>query len=165
LKPALPLNVLHESFWKGKELMPNAFTKQTAARALVRASPAPLKSTRIFVILSERLILSNWAWKVSHSLTNPLKGGRAIWILPLSRKKRCPGHSFDKSPYSSIFLVWVEYTREPAPRKSRDLNTAWLIVWYRPAINPKAARSGCPEAIKIIETPTPIRIIPIFSTL
>jgi len=56
---------------------------------------------------------------------------------------------------SSMLRVCVACNTAPAPRKSSPLNTAWLIVWYIPAISASEASNGCPECRNISAAPRP----------
>jgi hypothetical protein len=69
-------------------------------------------------------------WNVSHSLTNPLKGGRAQMDMEPTRKKRpVTGITFMRPPIFSMSFVPVPSRTEPAPMNKSALNTPWLSVW------------------------------------
>ena len=59
-----------------RNVTPNALTKQAAASAADSASSAPTAGTRIFRPQGGNCGLSKIAWKVSHSDTKPLSGGK-----------------------------------------------------------------------------------------
>lgn len=114
---------------RARNVIPNAFTKHAAARPPVNAR---LPAERIKI----PLIIALWAeipakrlWNVSHSLTNPLNGGKPeIAIAPTRKKIAVNGISFMSPPYFSMFRVWVCDITEPAPKNNKDLKTAWFNV-------------------------------------
>src|SRR5260370_19290305 len=60
-----------------RKVTPKALTKQAAASAADSANNAPTAGTRNFNPHDGSCGLCRIAWKVSHSDTKPLKGGRA----------------------------------------------------------------------------------------
>ena len=110
--------------------MPKAFTKQAAARALVKAnmeSATTIESTR-----NGFASKVDWkkAWKIINSLTKPLNGGNAeIETAPIRNSNAVLGIRLIKPPMSSMFFVSVELITEPVVMNRRLLKTAWLNEW------------------------------------
>jgi hypothetical protein len=112
-----------------RKVTPKAFTKQAAARPPVRASIAADNTTRRPVGPWNRLAAPSRAWKVSHSLTNPLSGGRPEMAMAPSRNSPAVhGMRRASPPSSSMLWTWVRLMTLPAPRKSRPLKAAWFNV-------------------------------------
>ena len=112
-----------------RNVTPNAFAKQAAARPPVSASIAAEKTMPSPAGPWKRLAPPRRAWKVSHSLTNPLSGGRAeIATAPSRNSPAVQGMRRASPPSSSMLRTCVRQRTLPAPRKSRPLNAAWLTV-------------------------------------
>ena len=106
-----------------RKLIPNAFTKHAAAKAVVSAKSAPPTGNRKCTSGSAepRKPYKN-AWNVSHSLANPFRGGRPeIAIAPM--RKNSPVHGIRRSrpPNCSICRVPVVITTSPAAEKQQPL--------------------------------------------
>src|SRR5260221_7332696 len=75
-----------------RKVMPNALTKHAAANAAARANMAPTAGTIIFRAHCGRSGLCSTPWKISHSETKPLNGGRAeVGNTPEEKKKAGDG--------------------------------------------------------------------------
>ena len=147
--------------------MPNALTKQAAARAVVRPRSAPPigKASRTKVSL-DVWKPSRSDWNTSHSLTKPFRKGRPEMAMAPSRKKPAVhGIRRARPPMCSIWRVPVAATTPPAPRKSSPLKRAWFRTWSSDAARASTASPGCPIDSEIIPTPAATRMIPMFSML
>ena len=93
---------------KARKVTPKAFTKQAAARALVKAkiASATMRSNSRGG-LAKREVWKN-AWKIMSSLTKPLKGGSAeMETAPMRKSSAVVGMRLIKPPISSMFRVSV----------------------------------------------------------
>ncbi len=62
---------------------------------------------------------------MSHSLTNPFNGGSPeMATAPMRKQKAVVGIGRISPPSSSMFLVPVECSTDPAPRNKRHLKMA-----------------------------------------
>ena len=149
-----------------RKVIPNAFTKHAAARALVRA-----KTANATIRSSSRKGLAravDWkkAWKIMSSLTKPLNGGNAeMETAPIRKRRAVLGIRLIKPPISSMFRVPVALTIEPEVMKRRLLKMAWFKVWKRAPASARKAMASSPTTAKITYKPTPIRMMPMFSML
>ncbi len=110
--------------------MPKALTKQAAANPLASASIATATGISTATSRLGMVAPPSRAWNTTHSETKPLRGGRAeIAAAPTRKKRAVRGIRLMSPPISSMLRVWVAWSTEPAPRKSRPLKQAWLIVW------------------------------------
>ena len=123
-----------------RNVTPNALTKQAAASAADSASIAPIAGTRNLSSHCGSAGLSRIAWKVSHSETNPLKGGSAeIAAEPTRKQNAVRGMRWIRPPRRSMSRSPVAVSTAPAPKKSRLLNTEWLKTWKSAAVSASAA--------------------------
>ena len=89
-----------------RNVIPNAFTKHAAASPPVNVRQAAPKMKILFINIEEVAIPLKRLWNVSHSLTNPLNGGRPeIATAPTKKNIAVYGISFMSPPYSSILRV------------------------------------------------------------
>ena len=104
--------------------MPNALTKQAAASAADSASAAPIAGIRNFSPHCGSAGLTRIAWKVSHSETKPLSGGRAeIAAQPNRKVVAVTGIRRISPPRCSMSRSPVAVCTAPAPKNSRLLNS------------------------------------------
>src|SRR3989344_1008188 len=152
---------------KARKVMLNAFAKHASASAPVSARNATLKPTMTCVATESSVMrLPSNPWKTSHSEANPFKGGKAdIAMDPMRKLTATNGILAANPPNFSMFRMPVALWTAPAPRKSRLLNSAWLRVWNKPANSAIPAYSLWPDATNNIADPTPMRMMPMFSTL
>src|SRR5450759_4389728 len=131
---------------RARKVIPKAFTKQAAARALVRANTA-----NDAIKINSRNGLFNaadWkkAWKIMSSLTKPLKGGRAeIETAPIRKSMAVLGMRLIKPPISSMLRVPVALTMLPEVMKRRLLKIAWFRVWKRAPASARNAMASSPD--------------------
>ena len=106
--------------------MPNALTKQAAARPLVSASMADgERHENRHLGLTGSPTPPSRDWKTSHSEANPFSGGSAeIAPRPIRKKKAVHGIRLIRPPISSMLRVPVACSTDPAPRNSRPLKHA-----------------------------------------
>src|SRR3989344_4116344 len=110
---------------RARNVVPNALTKHAAARPPVRAREAALARKIIFEKTGSAAMPAKRLWKVSHSLTKPLNGGRPeMETAPMRKKAAVHGMTLMRPPYSSILRVCVAWTTDPAERKRSDLKSA-----------------------------------------
>ncbi len=149
-----------------RNMDPNALTKHEADRALVKAKRAMLiKRSTLNSGFTTATEVKN-AMKISNSLANPLSGGRAaIETAPTKKNAEVTGIRWASPPMCSISRVLVADTTEPAVRNSRLLNMAWFNEWNRAPRRLIVAKRGRLLAVKIIDSPIPMKITPIFSIL
>ncbi len=103
---------------------------------------------------------------VSHSLTNPLSGGRPAMAMDPTRKNAAVhGILFASPPIRFMSALPVLATTDPAPMNRSPLKTAWLSEWYMLASSARAARVASPYDMKTTVSPRPRTMIPMFSTL
>ena len=135
------------SFDRGnaRNVIPKAFTKHAAARALVSAKTA--KATMRINSRNGLAKAADWknAWKIMSSLTKPLKGGSAeIETAPIRNSSAVVGIRLINPPISSMFRVSVAFTMEPEVMKRRLLKMAWFNVWNKCAYECKQSNGWEP---------------------
>ena len=141
-------------------------TKQAAASAADRASSAPTAGTSSFSAQGSSRGLSRIAWKVSHSETKPFSGGSAEMAMHPARKaKAVCGMRRISPPSCSMSRSPVADSTAPEPKNSRLLNSEWLKTWNSAAVMASAAASGMAAALKASASPSPMKMIPMFSTV
>ena len=109
---------------------------------------------------------SNKPRKTSHSLTKPLSGGSPeIAAAPSANSPAVHGIVRHSPPRRLISLVPVACSTEPAPKKSSDLNNPWFHTCSRPPANARRPQVVSPCSTATRAKPSPIKMIPMFSTL
>ena len=147
-------------------MAPKAFTKQPAASAADSASIAPTAGTRNFSSHCGSLGLTRIAWNVSHSETKPLNGGSAeIATEPARKAMAVSGIRWIRPPRRSMSRWPVAVSTAPAPKNSRLLKTEWLNTWNKAAVSASAAASRMSLAWKASARPSPMKMMPMFSTV
>ena len=148
-----------------KNISPNTFTKHAAANAAVNAKAAAATGIKLRNTPLSSTSTCNAVWKASHSETKPLNSGNEeILIQPTKNNMLVCGIFLIRPPIMSMFNSWVWWWMMPAPRNSKFLNKEWLKAWNRAARKPNAASCGWPFAIKIMDKPSTMKIMPMFST-
>ena len=149
-----------------RKVTPKALTKQAAASAADNASSAPTPGTRNFNPQDGSCGLSRMAWNISHSETKPLSGGSAeMAAQPTRNATAVCGMRWMRPPRCSMSRSPVAVSTAPAPKNSRLLNTEWLSTCSSPAVSASAAAQAMPCALKASASPSPMKMIPMFSTV
>ena len=101
---------------------------------------------------------------MTHSDANPLSGGSpAIATAPIRNPPPVQGIRRTSPPRRSSSSDPTALSKEPAPRKSSDLNSAWFTVWRSAAASAKPAQASAPRARSTRHAPRPSTMIPTFS--
>ncbi len=149
-----------------RNVTPKALTKQAAASAADIASNAPTAGTRNFSPQDGSCGLSRIAWNVSHSETKPLSGGNAeMAAQPTRNTNAVCGMRWMRPPRCSMSRSPVAVSTAPAPKNNRLLKTMWLNTCRSPAVSASAAADIMPKALKASARPSPMKMIPMFSTV
>ena len=105
--------------------MPNAFTKQATASPAANARPAIASAKTRFIVGHDSRSFCSKAWKMSHSLTNPLSGGSpAMAMAPTRKHVAVHGCRLMRPPSNSMSRVPVPCSTPPAAMNSRLLKAA-----------------------------------------
>ena len=112
------------------------------------------------------LTASNIPRYTNHSLTKPFNGGNPeIAAAPSANSEAVHGIFRQSPPSWLISRVPVACSTDPAPRNKRPLNRPWFQTCNKPPAIANAPQAASPRAVATIANPTPIRMMPMFSTL
>ena len=95
-----------------------------------------------------------------------MSGGSAeIAAEPTRKTKAVSGMRWISPPRCSMSRSPVALSTAPAPKNSRLLNSEWLRTWNSAAVNASAAAKPMALASKASARPSPMKMMPMFSTV
>jgi len=144
---------------------PQTFTKHASAKAPVTPNKIAA-GMAAHAEVPRPSVASTSPRNTSHSLTKPLSGGSPqMATAPSANNPAVHGIGRHKPPRRLISRVPVACNTEPAPKNNSALNKPWFQTCSSPPASASKPHLALPCSTAAIANPSPIRIMPMFSTL